>query len=264
MAILKSVVAWNGTVDGLTCYRLPGDDRTIVRRKGGVPGHVIKTAPNYQNSRRNSAEFGGRSCASGWIMRRSNPGKSLGDGSIGGRINAVLKPIQESDTSSPWGQRHVLISRNGNLLEGLLLNEVRPFTSIVRSPLTGAISRSELKATVSIPALYPQMNFFPSHISMYRIVAVLGVVPDLLFSEKGYGPSHPDYARIGPVTAETPWYPSIEGSPAFDLALRLPEPLPDENNALLLSIGIVFGIPVSNHLVRKDKTPGSGIILCVR
>lgn len=237
----------------------------ILRRKGGVGGHVIKSGSNYQNTRRNNTEFGGRSTASGWIMRRTNPGQSLSDGDVGGRINALLKPVQERDSLSSWGKRHVLFSENGRLLEGFLLNEDRPFTSIVRSPLTGSISRTDLIATVSIPVLQPRMNFFPiPNVTMHRFVAVLGVVPDLFFSEDGYRPSHSDYAQIGPVIAETPWYPCVEGSPGSDLVLNMPGVLPDEDNSLMLSIGILFGTPVSNQLVKKDKKPGSGMIFCVR
>ena len=263
MAKLTSASSLTGTHDNLTAYRPPGVDGIVVRRKGGVAGHIIKSAPNYENTRRNNTEFKGRSIASGWIMRMMHPVKRLADHSIGGQLNALLKPVQELDTESRLGERNVVLSRSKDLLQGYSLNNNFPFHYVVRTPPACTVSREELSATIRIPQLLPQVNFYPSPIApVFSIMACLGVVPNLFHSSGSYT-SHDDYHKVGPVVATSPWYSCAEGCGHFDLNLRIPTPLPDQNFTLILSAGVCYGDLMSSNTIRQRKKSGCGAILAV-
>jgi hypothetical protein len=264
MAILKSSFPLTGAFDEFVAYHLPGVDGIVVRRKGGVSRHTVKTSPKYETARRNSSEFGARSDATGWIMRMMNPVKELGDGSMGGRLNGVLKPIQEGDVASEFGKRHILISRNRDLLTGFSLKKETPFGQVVRSTPAYSISRDDLSATVRLPELVPQINFFPSMVApLYSIVAVLGVVPDLFSSTTEYHPSHKDYAHLQPVMSASPWHPCTERSEPLELSLKFSWIPPDENFSLMLSMGIRYGLPSLMNIVKKKEQSGCGMIVAV-
>lgn len=263
MAKLNSSFSFTGALDGYVAYKLPGVSGTVLRRKGGVPGHVIKTAPKYENTRRNNVEFGGRSEACGWIMRMMNPVNRLANFPFGGALNALLKPVQELDTESEFGKRHVMLSRNRNLLKGFSLNEEYPFSYVVRSAPEWSITRSELSATVRLHGFVPQINFFPSPLApFYSVVAVLGLVPDLFHSAGRYEPSHPDYSKIAPVMTVSNWQSCTAESNQTELGLQISAP-PDENFSLILSIGIRYGIPAAGLTIRQKEKSGCGVILSV-
>jgi hypothetical protein len=265
MAKLKSPFEFVGTIHGFTTYRLPGVDGIVVRRKGGVPGHVIRSSPAFANSRRVTSELSGRSNASGWIMRMMNPIHGLADHPIGGKLNGLLTPVQKLDTESDWGKRHVILSKNRSLLEGFSLNNDYPLSYIVRTPTVCELSRQQFTGAVSFPELYPKINFFPSPAaSFYSVVATLGVVPDIFYSPKGFAPSHDAYADIRPEVAVSSWYPCLDGSPTFDLSLQLQTPPPDENFSLILSLGIRYGLPTAGNRIQQKPKSGCGRIMLVR
>jgi hypothetical protein len=262
MAILKSPFPLIGKFDNLVAYHLSGVDGIVVRRKGGVSGHVVKTAPQYETARKNGSEFGGRSNASGWIMRMMHPVKELADGKIGGVLNAFLIPVQELDTESEFGKRHVMLTRNRDLLQGFSLNKESPFSSVVRPIPPYSISRDELSATVRVPELIPQINFFPSMAApLFSIVAVLGVVPDVFYSSTGYQPSHSEYGHLAPVMSESPWHPCTERSAPFELSLQFTSTPPDEHFSLVLSVGIRYGSPSVRNIVKRKEKSGCGMII---
>lgn len=264
MAKLTSAFSFTGSLDNFVAYKLPGVPGIVVRRKGGVPRHIIKTAPKYENTRRNNVEFGGRSDASGWIVRMMNPINRLADFPIHGALNALLKSVQQLDVDSDFGKRHIMLSRNRNLLQGFSLNENYPFSYVVRSAPQWSISREELSATIRLSDLVPEINFFPSPLAPhFSVICVLGVVPDLFHSSDGYAPSYPDYARIAPIMTSTPWMPCTIETHEIQLFAQFPTAPPDENFSLILSIGIRYGIPWTGNTIRQKEKSGCGVVLTV-
>jgi hypothetical protein len=264
MPILKSSFEWSGTLDQLTAYRLPGVDGTVIRRKGGVSGDVIRNSRKYESTRRNNQEFKGRSIASGWIMRMMRPVSQLADHSIGGPLNALLKPVQESDTSSEWGKRHVLLSKKRNLLEGFSLNNQYPVNNVIRTPLSCTVFRDQLNATVAVPELVRGINFFPSPLAhLYSIIVVLGTVPDLFFERDSYYPSHSGYTQIKPSAHFSPWYPCAEGSPSFKMSTQIQALPPDENHSLMLCVGIRYGVVSAGNVIKQQSRAGCGCVMVV-
>ncbi len=263
MGKLSQSLQFTGTVGDVIAYRLPGSDKIIVRSKGGTTRKQIKTSAAFAGVRRNNAEFSGRASMSKRIMRMLWPQKAVADYNIAGPLNALLKPVQELDTASAWGQRHVQLSRARHLLEGFSLNKATPFDTVLRTSLKTTFVRTDAAATIVVPALLPLVNFFPAGRPYYSMVAVLGVVPDLFFKKDKYVPSSPEYEMIQFSMATTAWTPTASASEEATLTIKLPSPLPDENCSLLLSVGIRYGQVQSDGSIQQVPRAGAAKVLAL-
>jgi hypothetical protein len=207
MARLTSDILFTGSLGSISAYKMRGSDQIILRRKGGPNPHHIKTSPSFELVRRNNTEFSGRAAASRWIMNMLWPQKALADYNIAGPLNALVKPIQELDTQSAFGQRHVRLSENKDLLQGFSLNRKNSFDSVIRNAVPYTLSRATGTATVEVPELLPGVNFFPrKDAPFYSIQLVLGVVPDLFYRDGKYLPSSPAYQQSTFVVSSTDWH----------------------------------------------------------
>lgn len=266
MAKLETPLAFTGSLGNISAYRMRGSDRIILRRHGGASKKKIKTSPAFANVRRNNQEFGGVTTTSKWILRSLHPLKSLADYNLIGTLNALLKSIQKRDTESKWGQRHVQVSKNPWLLAGFSLNKKYPVDSVLRSPLPLSLSRAERSGWIDIPAWVPGINFTPSpYHPYYSLVAVLGIIPDIVFKEGKYQPASPGYEHpMSSVTLETtPWQPVVAPSEAIRLSLTSTFVPPDEAFSLLLSIGVRYGAIGMGGSIQQVPHAGCAKILAV-
>lgn len=150
MARLTPGIHFTGSLGNLSAYKMRGVDRIVLRTEGGASKEKIKTSPSFENTRRVNAEFSGRTIASKWIMRMLWPQKAVADYNIAGPLNALMKPVQKLDTASDFGKRHVLLSKKLSILEGFSFNRHTLFESVVRAPLSCAITKEMLNAEVDI------------------------------------------------------------------------------------------------------------------
>ncbi len=261
MATLHSELQFTGPLGELTAYKMRGSDKIILRTKGGPSRKQIKTAPNFANTRRTNAEFGGRATASGWVRRALGTLKILGDNNLSGRINALLQPIQELDTTSARGRRSVQLSRQPQLLAGFPLQNDISFENIVRSQVAFTLSKEERQARVELPALLPRFNFFPANYPYYKIVVAAGIVPDLFFNE-AIGKYAPVNDAPAAVIVETEWRAVKDPSQTAVLEMEIPTVPPDDNFCMMLSIGIQYGV-VQNGRITAVKKAGCGKVLAV-
>ena len=263
MAKMQPGFPFTGTINGLSYYKMRGVEEIVVRQKGGPSGKRVKTDKAFANTRRNNAEFGGRSTASKWIMKMLFPMKALADNNIAGNINAMLIPIQELDTSGEWGSRSILFSANSQLLAGYSLNVKNQFDSIVRNPLAYELDRNDLKAIIHLPALLPGINFFvPWKYPLFSFQASLGIVPDLFYNNKdGIYKPQGDYEKFSSQTISTAWFPVSRGSAATVLELSYPHTPPDQSFAMLLSLGIRYGNPGDANNIGQIKYAGAAKVL---
>ncbi len=262
MATLHSELQFTGPLGELTAYKMRGSDKIILRTKGGPSRKQIKTAPNFENTRRTNAEFGGRATASGWVRRAMGTLKILGDNNLSGRINALLQPIQELDTTSSWGRRSVQLSRQPQLLAGFPLQNAISFESVVRAQVVFTLSRETRSARVEVPELLPGINFMGANYPYYSIALALGIVPDLFYNEQAgkYTPVN-DYPNM--VEAQTPWCAGRDRSSFFTADLVIPSVPADDNFSLLLTMGIRYGV-IRNGAIDQVPKVGCGKILAVR
>ena len=65
MAKLDGTIQFTGSLQNLSFYKMRGSDKIIVRKKGGPSRKQVKHSPNFENTRHNNSEFGGRALAAG-------------------------------------------------------------------------------------------------------------------------------------------------------------------------------------------------------
>jgi hypothetical protein len=103
MAKLTSLLKYQGSLEELTAYQLEGVEGTVVRRKSGPTKEQIQTEPRYSDTRKNIKETAGCSRATGLVLDTLGVLRPVVDQSCCGRLNALLKVVQEMDTQSPGG-----------------------------------------------------------------------------------------------------------------------------------------------------------------
>ncbi|WP_315824311.1 hypothetical protein [Paraflavitalea speifideaquila] len=283
---------FQGSIDGLSFYKIKGLEGTYVRKKGGPSREQYNQAPGMINTRRGCTEFGGRATASKWIMRALKRHKPLADHNIAGPLNALLRSIQALDGEHSWGQRSVCLSANPQILKGFSLNRNNHFDTTIRYPIEYVLDKEMGAASVDLPALIPGINFFaPEKYPWFSIIISLGIVPDIVFTKNHeplqtkydaftdpeaksnickYGYTDKWYALIDsfPVTYITTWQPVKKGMAATTLELVHPfltPPLspPDEHFSLVLSIGIGYGIQVDADTIQQAPYAGAAKVLAV-
>lgn len=243
MAKLKSLLEFNGSLEGMTVYKLPHVKEPIVKATWGPSAHDINTKPQYEVTRHNLAENAGRNKAVHWLMKAFNPLKPLADADTAGLLNKLLRAMQKSDTGRPFGARAVLFSRFPQLLEGFSLTKATPFDAVVRGEVYTKLERSTLSASVELPALLPRLTFFaPPGYTYGRLVATLGVAPDLLSGVHGWG-TDGDYGNCFAQAAQTELFAAGAGLSPTTLSLTLPYTPPTDSFALVLTVAVQWGAP---------------------
>lgn len=262
MAKLDASFLFTGPIGNLSAYKMKGVDGIILRKKGGASKSKIKRSADFKNTRKVNKEFGGRATAGKWIRSVLDDQRPVADYNISGPINALMRPIQQLDTTGVFGKRHVLLSKNPSVLDGFSLNRKIPLDSVIRSPLLFSISRDTLSAHIDIPALMPGVNFYTKEKSpVYRLVASLGIVPDLFYIKQQYTPSGNKYKQHDVTSVTTAWYPVVKGSPASTLDIQHTRIPANQSFSLLLAIGIRFGTIIDTNTIWPVKYAGSAKIL---
>jgi hypothetical protein len=249
MAKLSGPLSFEGKLDDISAYKMKGCEGTVLRRSWGPSKKDIKTKECYKLTRKTNTEFGGRSTTAAYIKRVLAPLKGVLDYNLNSMLTGLLKPVQEADLESMWGNRNVLISRKPFLLEGLNLNRRNPFDAVISSPVQVTVDKQEGTALVSVPELLPSVNFFPpSNFSICRITALLGIAPDFYYAEPRYKPL-PAFGQWQNITASSDWFLASKGCPSGELNLSVSGTLPEEGFSLLIAVGVEVGTPLMGEIV---------------
>lgn len=258
MARLSAPFTLSGSFGGLVAYQrkdLPG---TLVRTPTSITRKRFRTDPAFANSRRTATEGGGRSKAAQALRRVLRPLAPVRDHNWQGALTGGLTGVQHGDTESRWGQRSVLFSRHGHLLEGWCLSQRTPFETLLRAPLACHVDKDALGARVTIPAMIQDLDFFPrTQHPYFCLIASLGVVPDLHYTPNGYAPAVPP-GRYPPQVVRTGWTGVKMGLPETGLELQLPYPVDYPSYALVLAVAITFGTPDGLGRIQPVPYCGSG------
>ncbi|WP_205511297.1 hypothetical protein [Longitalea arenae] len=251
MAKFEPPFSYTGSISNISVYKVRGSDKPIVRKKGGPTKKQIKTKDSFAATRRNNSEFGGRARIAGQVLDALRPLKYLSDFNLAGPLNSLFVPIQVLDTESPHGQRNVELTKNPGLLQGLNLNRRTPFETIVANQLDYSLSKETLKASITFPALVPDINFFiPGKYSWYKFIAILANVEDMYYSERGYQPEHGTNKEMNMFTTEeTEWMAIAPRTEPFKMELnklgayyeRVEDRKEFNRHSMLLAVGIAFG-----------------------
>lgn len=260
MAKLNLPFSYKGKWAGMSVFEVKGVG-TIARQGWGPSAEAIATGDQYDITRRNNREFKACSKASKYLRRTFRPLEPARDHRLSNEVTGWMYDFLPQDTESAFGHRHVLLSKAPRLLEGINLSERHPFDSVVRGGVSGELSRIDLSATVQLPPLQVGVNFTPTGKQPYfKVVAALGVAPNLLWDGGRYG-CHHDYEGFHPVAAESTWTPTAEGTEALTLQLQLPYVPPDDHFALVLTLGILMGTAGKRSQLQAVKYAGCAKVL---
>lgn len=259
MAKLDGTFQFTGSLQNLSFYKMQGSDKIIIRKKGGPSKKQVKTGKNFENTRRNNMEFGGRALAASTIKSYLHPLLFLADYNIVGPLNALLRAIQKMDTASGWGKRHVLLTKQPSLLEGFTLNRRYLLETIVRTPVNCQLQGEQVH--INLPALMPGINFMsPGNYPYYRFIGTAGLVPDISYTDYGYKPKyneswHFDYT-------ESEWLPVNAPSSALTITLHgMPENKPADCS-IMVALGIAFG-KLKGDTIEPEKYVGAAKVMMV-
>jgi hypothetical protein len=241
MARIKPPFPLSGRWAGLSVYSMRGVKDLVARQPYGPSAKDIQTKDCYALTRRNNSEFRGQTAASKWLRRNFQPLEPIRDYPMSGPVTGFLKCFLALDTERAFGKRNVYLSRAPRLLEGINMSQRYSFDAVVRGGLAYTLSREELTASITTPLLQPRINFIPPDKQPYfRVVATLGLAPDVFWTPYGYIPSA-GYERLIPAVAQSEWNPTAKGAEAITLELGLSHTPPDGSFALVLTVGIMMG-----------------------
>ena len=264
MANLRGNIVFTGSVGGLSAYTRKGSDKIILRTKGGASKDKIKRSAAFANTRKLNAEFGGASSAARNIKLALIGLTHLDHSHFQSRLTAVCSSIQKLDTTNELGRRAVLISGYRQLLEGFNLQMGTGFDSIIKHPLQCSIDRDGLSATVLVPQLFPQISVYvPGRFSLFRLIAVLGVVPDMHYEEgsKKYVPINKK-VLVRRADLYTEWMGAEDICPQQMLRLQV-EGITriSDHDSLQLSVGVEFGVAVRADVIEPVNYAGAAKIM---
>jgi len=264
MARLKGNIPFTGSLGNLSAYTRKGSNAIILRTKGGASKEKIKKAPEFANTRKVNTEFGGASAAARHIKLAMTGLTHLDHTLFQSRLTSICSAILKMDTENANGQRLVLISRYGRLLEGFNLEMGTIFDSIVKHPLLSSITRETLSASIDVPALFPGISLYlPGKFSLFRLIAVLGIVPDLTYHQTfgRYQPINPS-VQLKRAVHISQWFNVSEICVEQNIKIKIEGDTGiSATDSLLLSVGIEFGIPVTTDFVQPVNYAGAAKIL---
>jgi hypothetical protein len=261
MPLLTGALQFTGTLDGFSAYRMRGSDKIIIRRKGGPERQQIKQHENFAITRRQNEEWKACVAACGLLNRSLFPLRHLSDYNYTGTLTGLCKSIQKDDVASPLGKRNILLSQHYYKLEGFSLNKTYTLESFIKHPLQYELDKNNATAVVHWPDLVPGINLVNrNQHPLYRLVMVLGAVPDMVFTEdrKMYIPVAEE---VFPSVSVTDWHTAKQTLLAGMLTASLPQVAGAAGYTLMLAVGIEFGVPVSNTEVRPIKRDGAAKVI---
>jgi hypothetical protein len=259
MAILKSGIPFTGSVGNMSCYKRKDMDDYIVRTKGGGSRKKIAKSPSCKPIRDNNADFGRSSKAGSNVRWMLTYVKHLADYNITPKLNSLAKIIQSYDSVNPKGERVILFAKHKQLLNGFSLNKRYPLDGIVRHPLQCTIDRTTCSAIVSLPDLIPGLNLsLPWKAPLYRFIISLGIL-----SDNAYKPL-PENTHRFVKRVYTAWQTAQIPFAAQEIEVKIENGHADEEDqTMILSIGIEMGEPITNELIGIVKNTGSAKIMMV-
>ena len=241
MAILDSILSMTGSLGNLSFYKVKGSNKVHARLKGGISKKRMKTDPSFAKSRLHQQEFARRILAGQLVAHALYPLRSIRDYDLVRSLHKPFKSIQDRDTKNKLGERGISLSEYPGMLEGLSLNGTNSLESIVAASIQYSIHDTG-EAVVQIPELIPGINLhLPRTSQYYRIIAVLGTVPDLHHQDGKYVSSVPGLERSLCTYDMTDWFHSSSTMNSRTFRL-VPTRVPVTSNVVwMLALGIELG-----------------------
>ena len=152
MARQTGPIKYKGTLGEVRHFKIKGLKGDFAGLKGGPSGEQVKTAPEFERTRENMNEFGGCAAAAKSVrVGLAQLMKQMSDPQLTGRLTAIMKKINLEDQTEARGYRAILVSTQGQHLNGLNFNKNISFDSVFYAPfsLTNTPTRDSADLTVA-------------------------------------------------------------------------------------------------------------------
>jgi hypothetical protein len=263
MATQNGPLNFTGAIADITFYKRKDSDKLFAKQKAGPTNKQIRYDPRFRRTGSMCDEWKGCTLATQWVRRTLHPLDDARDYNFVGFVSRRLKAVQQLDTEGIYGQRSVWLSRHPPVLEGFSITRKTPLDTLLSAPLTCTMEKESSSARVEIPRIVTGINFQPVTLHPYfRIVASLGVVPDIHYTSLGYAPKMPSGRHLPHVVA-TDWTGVKKGMPETILKLQLPYTVEFASYSLVLAVAISFGTLDMLGDIQAVKYTGSGRIVKV-
>ena len=240
----KQLRDYSDNPENLRVYKIKGVDKTIVARKGGPTAEEVKTGDSYADLRKNQQEFAAASNLAK-TLRHSLPKKmaKICEPYVSGKLTAEFRNLAKLSEGTK-GKRPILLSENGNSLEGFDFNSHAPFKKTFPTNIMVMTGSNYGQLILHIPSFTPKEDLnAPDEATHYQLFSHLLLLSDFLYRQeaKEYNPCAPEvHARNS--TKENPIHPIInypEESTTQQLSVYNGEALPS-GTKLLLILGVKF------------------------
>lgn len=153
MAKQRGIIKLEGTIGDITFHK--SKDGYMAREKNSVSAEKIATAPSYQRTRENIAEFG-RSGKAGKVLRVAfrQVLQKASDDRVVSRLTKEMMRVLQSDSINERGQRTVSAG-DLSLLEGFEFNNRGQLGATLFAPYTAGIDRVDGIATILVDSFVP-------------------------------------------------------------------------------------------------------------
>jgi hypothetical protein len=180
MAKQTGLVKYSGTMGGVRHFKIKGLDGDFAGLAGGPTAEQIQNDEAFTRTRENMSEFGG--CASAAKSIRVGLAqimKQFSDPRLTGRLTAIMKQVNLTDTTSARGKRNIKVSTNRPLFAGLNFDANISLAGIFNAPYTLTNNTARNSATFTIPVFNP-VNLInaPAGATHFRLLNAIAVVSD--------------------------------------------------------------------------------------
>ncbi len=203
MAKQTGLLRYSGSMGGVRHFKIKGLEGDFAGLNGGPTAEQIKNDDAFVRTRENMKEFG--ACASAAKSIRIGLAqlmRQMADSRLAGRLTALMKEVQLSDTTSPRGERSILISNAiGSSIE-LNYNKNLSLSGIFNAPYTLTSAPTRDSATFTIPAFNPaNLINAPAGATHFRLVNAINVVSDWTYDSVSgtYGATDPNLSTVSDI-----------------------------------------------------------------
>jgi|SRR5579863_77167 len=258
---------FTGRLGPVSVYKMHGHDKLVIRTPGGASKSRIRNHRNFEATRNLNQEWKLVTRVAANIRQYLAGLCLLADYNISGPLNALVKKIQTADTINEKGKRSILFSHYPDYISSFQFNRQTLFNSIMRLQPEVSIDKQTAAITVMVPALQPDIHFFPNpRYAYYRLMIENAAASDHVWDEesRSFKPS----VSLLPIYKHflTGWVPTSSTQPAatYDISPLYENFSSGPGMILIAGAGIEYGMPGPDGSIQPVPRAGAARILkCV-
>ena len=253
MAHLKGPFLFTGSLGNIKSVYNKKLKRYILSTKGGASRELIENSPAFARTRENMNEF--KACSK-WASQLRKALLSINHLNWANYFSGIVKlgkEIQLHDEGHPRGFRSIESSKSPILLTKLNFNSNNSFNNVLSACPEIIISEDKKTITLSLLEFKSWVHLhWPNRFNSYRIVLVIGQLPDIVYSEaeSEYVPVIRDLEQLS-MTTYSEWLPNTTEPTDIILQASFANPALQQPGTTVI---VAMGIEVSAGLLKPSDS----------